>query len=78
MTILKKLHAIEKARTVCDIHYCRAGVGFLCLRTATDGPAWTPTVQRYYPSFEKAVESEYIAIQKKTTAKKSEKHTKKY
>ena len=80
MTILKKLHEIENKKCIYDIHYCRAGVGFIFyypkmvrnlpneikniggLLVDTGRPEnWRQGLQvdRYYPTFEKAVEGEY-------------------
>jgi hypothetical protein len=72
MTLMEKLHAIEKAKTIYDIHYCRAGIGFLFfypekvktfeMETMEKYPRdWRTglSVQRYYPTFEEAVDAEY-------------------
>ena len=73
MTILEKLHAIEKAKTIYNIHYCNAGVGFVFyypdkvpeperVNVMTNRPIkWEEglSVERYYPTFEEAVEAEY-------------------
>lgn len=66
---LDMLHAIEDAKCIYDIHYCRAGVGFLFYEgPPLDGPtpeaAWRKylAVDRYYPSFEEAVAAEYARL----------------
>ncbi len=87
MTILEKLHAIEGAKCIYNIHYCKAGVGFIFYypgkvpepeKTAkiqipnpvnkeldTKRPLrWREglSVEKYYPTFEEAVEAEYARI----------------
>ncbi|MBA7517299.1 hypothetical protein ES705_09352 [subsurface metagenome] len=74
MTILDKLHFIEKHKTIYNIHYCRAGVGFIFFypdpykndscKTYNFPEDWTKQlrVEKYYPTFEKAVEAEYQRI----------------
>ena len=70
MTILDKLHFIEKHKTIYNIHYCRAGVGFIfyCegkIKNPIPGGGYLENwkegliVEKYYPTFEKAVEVEY-------------------
>ena len=69
MTILEKLHAIEQAKVIYDIHYCMAGIGFIFFYPERIGVGqeqqWQRglSVQRYYPSFEEAVEAEYTALE---------------
>lgn len=68
MTILEKLHAIEEKKSIYDIHYCRAGVGFVFYYqdkdSADEKESWRKALgcDRYYPSFESAVEAEYEKI----------------
>lgn len=73
MTILNKLHFIEKHKTIYNIHYCRAGVGFIfyCeekIKKPILGGGYPGNwkegliVEKYYPTFEKAVEAEYQRI----------------
>ena len=61
---LTKLHAIEKAKCIYDIHYCKAGVGFIFYDAEKDSGEWRDalTVNRYYPTFEEAVHSEYARL----------------
>ncbi len=77
MTILEKLHKIEEKKCIYDIHYCRAGVGFLFYdprrikgvdetRAEKERHLYKPknwreglSVEKYYPTFEEAVESEF-------------------
>ena len=61
MTILEKLHAIEEAKTIYDIHYCNAGIGFIFFYPEKAKQNWKEglNVECYYPSFEKAIEAEY-------------------
>jgi trehalose-6-phosphate synthase len=67
MTIMKKLHAIEDKKCIYDIHYCRAGVGFLFYEPPQEGEVdmtkseWKKylKVDKYYPSFKEAVGAEY-------------------
>ena len=75
MSILEKLHEIENAKIIYDIHYCRAGIGFLFYEppTTLDVPEnmypknWKDylVVERYYDTFEEAVESEYKKLKAK-------------
>jgi len=66
-TTLDKLHAIEKAKNIYDIHYCRAGIGFLFydppegFETNLQYDDWKEylTVDTYYKTFEQAVDAEY-------------------
>lgn len=79
--ILEKLHKIEAKKIIYNIHYCRAGVGFIFYdpeivkepeitkkvkignkEIDTKTPLNWETglvVNKYYPTFEKAVEEEY-------------------
>ena len=64
MTTLEMLHEIERRAASYDIHYCRAGVGFIFYEgPAEHGPGddWKQhlIVRDYYPTFEEAVEAEY-------------------
>lgn len=67
MTTLEKLHKIEDKRCIYDIHYCKAGVGFVIYYSEKDSTEiWASNIQnnglnceKYYPTFEKAVEAEY-------------------
>lgn len=76
MTILEKLHAIEDAKCIYNIHYSNAGVGFCFYDSEKiqfrgrfiDGTSafirddrWREglTTDKYYPTFEEAVEAEY-------------------
>jgi hypothetical protein len=68
MTVLDKLKRIEKAKTIYNIHYCNAGVGFqfyecpdsdnLPYPVSGDWKQYLKTY-RYYTTFEKAVSAEY-------------------
>lgn len=75
MTTLDMLHEIEAAKVIYDIHYCRAGVGFMFYAgppvNGMDVPSeWRRhlTVDRYYPTFEEAVAAEFSALRGKVTA----------
>ena len=67
MTILEKLHEIEKKKCIYDIHYCKAGVGFLFYYKEKDKtekwerniPDNGISIDRYYQTFEEATEAEY-------------------
>jgi len=67
MKTLKKLHQIEKQKCIYDIHYCKAGIGFLFYNSKEDKTSkWQRnipnnglSVARYYPTFEEAVEAEF-------------------
>lgn len=77
MTILEKLHEIEKEKIIYNIHYCLAGVGFIFYYPEKDprkfkmkklghmefkeDVGWREalSVEKYYPTFEEAVEGEY-------------------
>lgn len=69
MTTLEKLHEIESKKVIYDIHYCRAGVGFVFYDREVEARAtqvrssesWRNglTVQQYYPTFEEAVDAEH-------------------
>lgn len=61
MTILDKLHKIEKVKCLCNIHYCRAGVGFVFYYPEKEVIFWRDalSVSKYYKTFEEAVEAEY-------------------
>lgn len=72
MTLLEKLHKIEEAKNIYDIHYCRAGIGFIFFAPPagyTQKPHPDKTwkkyliVEKYYPTFEDAVDAEYKKIE---------------
>jgi hypothetical protein len=62
-TTLEKLHEIEARKCIYDIHYCRAGVGFLFYDSSahTHLEDWRKglTVSGYHASFERAVDVEW-------------------
>ncbi len=87
MTILEKLHAIDEAKCIYNIHYCNTGVGFIFFypekvpepektkkiilpapvskEIDTGKPIrWREglSVEKYYPTFEDAVDAEYARI----------------
>lgn len=71
MTTLDKLHAIEEKKTIYDIHYCNAGIGFIFYYPVEGDtlegkpPAnWKEglSVHKYYPTFEEAVDAEYARL----------------
>lgn len=71
MKTLEKLHAIEDKKIIYDIHYCKAGVGFIFYSppegydiTILDGDSWKKflTNDKYYDTFEKAVAGEYLRL----------------
>jgi len=59
--ILSKLHKIEKEKCIYDIHYCKAGIGFIFYELKKDKGDWKSAleVDEYYPTFEEAVEKEF-------------------
>lgn len=65
--VMKKLHLIEEAKSIYNIHYCRAGIGFIFyeppkgFKTDLQHNDWKKylTVDSYYNTFEEAVEAEY-------------------
>lgn len=73
MKTLEKLHRIEKEKSIYDIHYCRAGVGFVFyeppnghdinkrFNDSINRDYWRKylKVDKYYPTFTKAVNAEY-------------------
>ena len=63
MTILEKLHTIEQAKCIYNIHYCKAGVGF-CFYEEDFKKDWRDNLRtdRYYPSFAEAVEAEFARL----------------
>jgi len=73
MTTLQKLKIIEKKKCIYNIHYCRAGVGFMFYYPKKDKTdVWSKdrsdnglSVDKYYPTFIKAVNSEYKLLKNK-------------
>jgi len=74
MTILEMLHEIEQRKTIYNIHYCQAGVGIQffyqkkLLQSSLSSPVlakWIDglNIDRYYPTFEEAVEAEYNKLE---------------
>jgi len=63
LTILDKLHWIENVKTIYNIHYCRAGVGFIFHYPEKGGLS----VDGYYPTFEEAVDAEYQKCRLRTS-----------
>ena len=66
MTVLEMLHAIEGQKVVYNIHYCRAGVGFMFYSgPEAHPPDWRNhlTVETYHPTFESAVEAEFARLE---------------
>lgn len=62
MTPLDKLHTIEEAKTIYNIHYCNAGIGFQFFygnNPHADNFKDYLTVDMYYPSLEEAIEGEW-------------------
>ena len=61
---LEKLHFIEKHKHIYDIHYCRAGIGFIFYYPKLDKGNYKEAlaVENYYPTFEEAVDAEYNLI----------------
>ena len=76
MTTLEKLHEIEDATVIYNIHYCRAGVGFCFYEPPDDfeielkypNNEWRQHLKthKYYPTFEKAVDAEFEKIRRKS------------
>jgi hypothetical protein len=76
MTVLEKLHKIEEAKCIYDIHYCKAGVGILFyeppegydinvkFNDSRKKDFWRKylNVDKYYPTFEEMIEAEYARI----------------
>ncbi len=79
---LEKLHKIEEAKNIYDIHYCRAGIGFLFyeppkgFETNLQHDDWKKylTVDRYYDTFEKAVNAEYEKLLSTLPTKHHDRH----
>lgn len=71
MNIIDKLHVIEEVKCIYNIHYCRAGVGFIFYYsdkdTADGKDSWKEalSVDGYYETFEEAVNAEYKKIRPK-------------
>lgn len=61
MTILQKLHAIEKMCSIYSINYRRAGIAFTFYEGKEGDPMWrnSLTTYQYYRTFTKAVREEY-------------------
>lgn len=67
LTIIDKLHAIEENKRVYSISYRNAGVGFLFFDSdfeLTDKWRDNLTIERYYKTFEDAVNAEYKRLVK--------------
>ena len=67
MTMLDKLHDIEKNKCIYNIHYCRAGVGFIFHypeKQKDDDFISGLSVDGYYDTFEEAVEAEFNKMRK--------------
>ena len=60
MKTLDMLHELEKHKCVYNIHYCRAGIGF-CFWMESETENWRDGLytDKYYPTFEEAVQAEY-------------------
>jgi effector-binding domain-containing protein len=80
--VMKMLHEIEKEKSIYDIHYCKAGVGFVFYTGSLeykDLPVnWKESlsVDKYYPTFEEAVKAEWDRMKqgdKDARKKKNEK-----
>lgn len=61
---MDKLHAIENAKCIYDIHYCKAGIGIIFYDAKKDTGEWRNalTVERYYPTFEECIEAEFASL----------------
>lgn len=65
LTILGMLKVIEKSKSIYNIHYCNAGVGFICYTGPWKDHApvanWKDFLfcDRYYKTFSDAVKNEY-------------------
>ncbi len=67
---LKMLHEIEKEKIIYNIHYCRAGVGFIFYTGSyplEPDEKWKKylSVEQYYSTFEDAVKGEWDRIKEK-------------
>ena len=72
-TILQQLKEIEKVKCIYNIHYCKAGIGFVFYyqeedkthptkRWSVDAANNGLSVDKYYPDFKAAVRVEYKTI----------------
>ena len=60
--VMKMLHELEKEKSIYHIHWCRAGIGFIFYEGPGEGDDnWKEhlIVEKYYPTFEKAVKAEW-------------------
>lgn len=65
---LAMFHAIEAQKIIYNIHYCRAGVGFIFYDGPTEPPDdWRKhlVVKTYHPTFEDAVQAEFNRLSTK-------------
>jgi hypothetical protein len=65
MTVLEMLREIEEKKCIYNIHYCKAGVGFIFYEGGAEFTEnWRDelVVDRYYPTFEEAVKGEWERV----------------
>ena len=78
MNTLEKLHVIEDRKVIYDIHYCVAGVGFLFYEADKDPGGYPDSfkqalvVEKYYPTFEEAVDGEFARLKPMTSLPREE------
>ncbi len=66
MNALEKLHAIEAAKCIYNIHYCKTGVGIIFYypeKDVGDNYKLALTCEQYYPTFEDCIDAEYENIE---------------
>lgn len=64
MTVLQKLHILEKVRCIYSINFRRAGVGITFYYPDKDNGDWHAALStdQYYRTFEDAIEGEYAKL----------------
>jgi len=70
MSVLEKLHAVEKAKCIYNIHYCKAGVGIVFYYPDKySGDDWKMglSCEKYYPTFEDCINAEYEQVKNNDT-----------
>jgi len=63
--VVSKLHDLDEAKTIYDIHRCRAGWGIIFYYPElADDDHWREglSVEKYYPTFEEMVEKEWLRL----------------
>jgi hypothetical protein len=68
-SLLAKLEDIDKAKTIYNIHRCRAGWGIIFYYPEKEAKNdWKTglSVEKYYPSFKEMVKAEWLKLQSKS------------